>query len=103
MSKTKRVCVTADDIRLGVPRSLGCCPIALALRRIPKVENHQISVGRLQATLMLGLGSWSGPITVAAILPEKARQFVHDFDNGGSAASSCRPFEFDLVFKRRKA
>lgn len=103
MSKTKRVCVTEDDIQAGARRSPGYCPIAIALCRAmgPRVAPHHVSVGRLEATVMPD--SWSGRTTVWAVLPEEARQFVHDFDGGGPAASSCRPFEFDLVFKRRKA
>lgn len=98
MSKTKRVCVTADDIRAGVPRSPGCCPVALALHRtLTHFEAHQISIGRSHANLMTG--RWPDPMVLTALLPENARQFIHEFDNGGVA----QPIEFDLVFKRRKA
>lgn len=83
MTRKVRINVTKRDIELGKPGEGEGCPIALAARRHPELKGCAVGLG-LIGTEALGYDSMP--------LPEEARRFVVDFDDGRPVA----PFSFTL-------
>jgi hypothetical protein len=86
------ITVTADHIAHGRPGSGRECAIALALwEAFPDAED--IGVGDF-ATVLVG-----DEPEMATLLPEQAREFVRDFDDG----QPVEPFTFDLDIPKAAA
>jgi hypothetical protein len=91
--KIIRVIVTEEDILQGKPHKSSCCPIALALRRIPHVvlaAGHCPRVFHDEASIQLE--DW--PFPEGSMLPVRAQDFIDDFDAG----DPVEPFIFNLEF-----
>ena len=86
------ISVTQEDIDLGKAMLCNECPIALAAKRaFPdatgiRVYNHAMYVE-------------SGPVYSEYVLPERASNFIYNFDFGGRNA--VEPFEFEPIMRER--
>lgn len=88
-----RFVVTKKDIENGVARTSNSCPIALSLNRVAKrlgfKKGCRARVGITIASLVFSSGRRT-PI----LLPEKAQQFISDFDS----KRKVKPFSFEVEF-----
>lgn len=78
-----QVKVTQDHINQGIKDDIFDCPIAHAMRGVG-LENVEVSSSSCVWT--------KGESWASALLPEEARVFVQNFDEGNGAS----PFEFEL-------
>lgn len=85
-----KVFVTKEDIQKGRKKDSCLCPIALALKKIFKVNAVGIEVR--DDTVY----HYTDTNTFSAMLPAKATKFVHSFDNGKTVA----PFSMILNFEK---
>lgn len=88
-----RISVTADDIRLGVPRDPCNCPIGIAVRR---ALGDDLRVG----TTAVWHRDFPALAPDLGRLPPIARQFALAVDQHG-AKGEAAPFTFKMVIKHR--
>lgn len=89
--------VTAEDIQNGTPNEMGCCPIALAVRRATgkpyvSVGAKNVEIGTFTQYTENGTKLGGGPEN-RLDLPNEATLFILDFDSG----VTVQPFAFDLL------
>lgn len=88
-----RIEVTKRDIKRGKPRSVACCPIALAAKRRGLLRPLVTSV-RLEA----GRKRWRRRIA----LPLAAVDFIHAFDDERGPTPIAFTVDVPVVMLRRK-
>jgi hypothetical protein len=76
--------VTAEDIEKGVCQDSDSCPIALAVHRLPGIEEVCVDNDVLWVRTAEG--------KLASGMPAEAAKFVDSFDNRGAV----QPFSFDI-------
>lgn len=86
-----RVTVTKCDIEKGFKGSAFSCPIALALDR-KTIHTPHVGFGSVE---MRGL--YGGEFFDYVPLPQKAKDFVKNFDSG----KQVKPFRFTLEVKKK--
>lgn len=79
MASTRKIVMTAQDIRQGVPRNAASCPVAIAL-------NRETGKACFATYFVLGIGEDQ------IMIPGAVKDFMMSFDHGGSVA----PIEFEI-------
>ena len=88
--RTETIKVTKEDISQGMPACNDGCPLALAMQRV--IGPH-VSVGT-EHFWPYEVRDWYDE-RVIGDLPDKAQQFVRDFDDG----FEVKPIEFTVTFE----